>query len=114
MIERGNDFLKKRERTSLSREKAKRSKRGDGLHELRVTRLLKTSPLVPLWIRYNSLCSRWFVLMNQNEGKKKAYGMNLNLFISYQNDNWILDYGATDHMAGNQNILFNFGQNNTK
>jgi hypothetical protein len=54
------------------------------------------------------------VLLSHNEEKGKAFGIILNSSIYSKNDKWILDSGATDHMTGNKNLLFNFRKHNTK
>jgi hypothetical protein len=52
------------------------------------------------------LAQKLIVLHQQNT--QKYSGMAANLSLNSSQTKWILDSGVTDHMTGNENLLYNF------
>jgi hypothetical protein len=48
------------------------------------------------------------VLLTQDKGKTKTNGTFINSLKFSNNNQWILDSGATDHMTGNESLLHSF------
>jgi hypothetical protein len=54
------------------------------------------------------------VLLTQDKGKIKTNRTFINLLKFSNNNQWILDSGATDHTTGNESLLYSFRKYNIK
>jgi hypothetical protein len=54
------------------------------------------------------LVEQLFVLLTQDKGKIMTNGTLINLLNFSNNNQWIFDSGATNHMTENESLLHNF------
>jgi hypothetical protein len=54
------------------------------------------------------LVEQLFVLLTQDKGKTMTNGTLINLLNFSNNNQWIFDSGATNHMTENESLLHNF------